>query len=117
MKSDGWIEIGEPDARQQTFSQRLATAREVWALHPDKTRMNDAQRLKLILVLINLQMSFVIDVGFEGENRASDHYVAYLCMLLSVAATGFRSELYPDILGPDKLPGVGPERFIDHGND
>ena len=112
MTSDGLIELGEADGGRRTFLERLATAREVWALHPDKTRMHDAERLQLILVLIDLQMSYVIDVGFEGEISSSGHYLAYLCMLLSVAATGFRSDVYLDILDPDKLSGVGTEPLV-----
>lgn len=108
MSDDGLIEIGEAEKGSQPFEDRIAKARELWALHPDKTRMNDAQRLKLILVLIDLQMSFVIDVGPDGGNRSSGHYIAYLCMLLSVAATGFRSDIYPEILAPEALRGFRP---------
>jgi len=105
MSGDKLIEIEVGDDARQRFVERFERAREVWISHPDKSRMNDAERLKLMLVLIDLQMSYVIDAGLDGGGPSSGHYIAYLCMLLSVAATGFRSETYPDILGPDDIPG------------
>lgn len=106
MIDDDLIEIDPNDCQ---FDHRLARAREIWISHADKSEMNDAERLKLILVLIDLQMSYVIDVGLEAEGRFSGHYIAYLSMLLSVAATGYRSDTYPDILDPDDLSGFAPQ--------
>ena len=105
MTDDRMIEIpAASDARQQ-FLARLARARKVWALYPDKAGMHDAERLRVIAVLIDLQISYVINIGLDGDGRHADHYVAYLSMLLSVAATGNRSDIYPDILDPYMLPG------------
>lgn len=117
MTSDDRIEPGAADGGRLPFLERLDRAREVWALQPDKTRLSDAERLKLILVLIDLKMSYVIDAGFDGENRSSGRYMAYLCMLLSMAATGFRSDVYLVVLGPDSLWGVGAEPLIDQRHD
>ncbi len=92
-------------ARQQFVSQ-LEKAREVWTLYPDKTEMRDAERLRLILVLIDLQMSYLIDIGLDGGDQPADQYIGYLCILLSVAATGYRNDRYPEIIAPENLPGL-----------
>jgi len=91
----------------------LEKARAVWVEYPDKSTLDDAQRLKLILVLIDLQMSYLIDVGLECDEDGTDHYVAYTCLLLSVAATGHRCSDYPEILGPRNLRGFYPQVVLE----
>ena len=101
------IRLAKGDRGQ--FLGRLNKARQVWASYPDKRDLADSERLSLILVLIDLQMSYMIDIGMDCEKGGTDDYVAYLCLLLSVAATGYRGATYPEILGPRNLQGFNLE--------
>ena len=109
MKHDKPIGIRLAKGDQSQFISRLDKARQVWVAYPDKRDLTDAQRLSLILVLIDLQMSYMIDIGMDCEKGGTDDYLAYLCLLLSVAATGYRSTLYPEILGPSNMRGFNLE--------